>query len=395
MKHLVSSYIFRMFKYFSLVIAVVLFVIVLITHLFVRSWQKTEAGIVPAKTAVVLYAINHNVVSLDINLPDLMTKKGRVHLKREIIDIPARDGTKLPALVFTPKNVLKDEKLPVILYFHGGAFLEGYGSIYSHENIMRALSLRTNSIVIGIGYRVAPTFTFPKAIEDSYNALNYIYEHAEKFQGEKMKIAVAGDSAGGNIAAAVSKMAKDLNGPNIVAQVLYYPITSFLDEDFSSRQKYASGYYLLSRTVMERARDAYTPEPEMWTSPYASLLHADDLENLPPTFIITAEYDPLRDEGELFAEKLYESGVPVEVLRFNGMMHGFVSFYEVMRGSNFALNKSVAYLKNIFHNKIEEKPFEVKVYNVEEEQFYLLDTIEAYIIAMILLAKQARAMIIP
>lgn len=395
MKHLVSSYIFRMFKYFSLVIAVVLFVIVLITHLFVRSWQKTEAGIVPAKTAVVLYAINHNVVSLDINLPDLMTKKGRVHLKREIIDIPARDGTKLPALVFTPKNVLKDEKLPVILYFHGGAFLEGYGSIYSHENIMRALSLRTNSIVIGIGYRVAPTFTFPKAIEDSYDALNYIYEHAEKFQGEKMKIAVAGDSAGGNIAAAVSKMAKDLNGPNIVAQVLYYPITSFLDEDFSSRQKYASGYYLLSRTVMERARDAYTPESEMWTSPYASLLHADDLENLPPTFIITAEYDPLRDEGELFAEKLYESGVPVEVLRFNGMMHGFVSFYEVMRGSNFALNKSVAYLKNIFHNKIEEKPFEVKVYNVEEEQFYLLDTIEAYIIAMILLAKQARAMIIP
>lgn len=391
MKGRITCIIIRIFKNILYVGTVLFIISVFIVHLFVSSWQKTEEGILPAKTAVILHAINHNIVTLDVKLPKFITKKGINQLNKEEIEIPTRDGEQIEALVYRPK---KGDTFPIILYFHGGAFMDGYGNIKTHENIMRALALRTKSVVVGVGYRVAPAYTFPTAVEDGYDALQYVFHHAESFQGDRNRIAVIGDSAGGNIATVVAKMARDENGPKLASQVLFYPITTFLDEQFSSREKYASGYYLLSRAVMELARNSYAPEPSMWKNVYTSPLLADDLHNLPPTLIVTAEFDPLRDEGEEYGRKLSEHGVPVEILRFNGMMHGFISFYEVMRGSNFALNKTVAYLEQIFQNKVEEKPFEIIEYNIEEERFYLQEQIEAYIIAAALLGKQAISIIV-
>lgn len=391
MKASTGRNVFRILKYFIYMAIVFFIIFVFVLHLFVSSWQKTDEGILPAKTAVILHAINNNIVSLDMKLPNFIAKKGLNKLQKENIAIPTRDGDEIEAVIIRPKV---GENFPIILYFHGGAFLEGYGNIHTHENIMRALALRTKSIVIGVGYRVAPDYTFPTAVLDGYDALEYAYHQAENFQGDRNKMAVVGDSAGGNIATVVAMMARDNNGPKLASQVLFYPITTFLDEDFSSRKSYDSGYYLLSRDVMELARDSYTPDPLMWENPYTSPLLADELSNMPRAFIVTAEFDPLRDEGEEYARKLYEHGVPVEVLRFNGMMHGFVSFYEVMKGSNFALNKSVAYLNDIFNNEFDDKPFEITVYNIEEEHFYILDQIEAYFIAAILLGKQVKAIFI-
>ncbi|GAE35760.1 alpha/beta hydrolase [Halalkalibacter akibai] len=176
--------------------------------------------------------------------------------------------------------------------------MEGYGNIHTHDNIVRSLAARTNSIVIAVGYRVAPAYPFPAAIEDSYDALVWAYTNAADLGGDPSSIAVAGDSAGGNIATVVTLMSRDRNGPGISAQALLYPLTTFADIEFDSRLKYDSGYYLLSRSVMMRARDTYTPDEAFWVHDYTSPLDADNLSNLPPAIVITAEFDPLRDEGE-------------------------------------------------------------------------------------------------
>ncbi|GAK11146.1 alpha/beta hydrolase [Geomicrobium sp. JCM 19039] len=315
---------------------------------FVSSWSVTAEGNLPAKTGVVLHAINNQLIVPSDNLqaPAFLTRgtnNGGIVFERQDIAIPVSDGHFLEARMHKPKGV---QNAPIIMYYHGGAFMEGYGSIYSHDNIVRALANRSGAIVVSVGYRLAPQHIFPKAIEDSYDALVWVHEHAENLGGDPDNIAVAGDSAGGNIATVTAMKARDLGGPNLVAQLLYYPLTTFHDHALETRDKYSSGNYLLSRAVMEKARDSYTPGKEMWENPYVSPLDAGEATDLPPAFIATAEYDPLRDEGELYAEKLFQDGVHVETMRYEGVMHGFLSFYEVMATGNTALNDSLAFLEN-------------------------------------------------
>ncbi|MDT8860597.1 alpha/beta hydrolase [Alkalihalobacillus sp. MEB130] len=355
--------------------------------LFVHYWAHTEAGKVPPKTAVLLHAVHHNLVTPDMKVPNFLSNSGVPRFTNELIDIPVSDGSTVEGKMYRP---IADGPHPIILYYHGGAFMEGYGSIHTHDNIVRALASRTNSIVIAVGYRVAPQHPFPAAIEDSYDALVWAHHYAEELGGDPTKIAVVGDSAGGNIATVVSLMARDRNGPPITAQALLYPLTTFQDIEFDSRMTYDSGYYLLSRSVMLRARDTYTPDESMWIHAYTSPLEAEDLYGLPPALVITAEFDPLRDEGEAYAKRLSEHGVPVETIRYNGVMHGFISFYEVMYRGNHGLAQTSMFLRSAFEEDPSYQPYHLYVYDgTTTRSTKIRDQAEAYAIGSFLLGKQA------
>jgi acetyl esterase len=355
--------------------------------LFVHYWAHTEAGKVPPKTAVLLHAVHHNLVTPDMKAPKFFSTKGAPRFTSQMVDIPISDGTSIESKIYKP---MADGPHPIILYYHGGAFMEGYGSIHTHDNIVRALAARTNSIVIAVGYRVAPAHPFPAAIEDSYDALVWAFNNAEQLGGDRTNIAVAGDSAGGNIATVVTLMSRDRKGPNITAQALLYPLTTFQDIEFDSRLKYDSGYYLLSRNVMRRARDTYTPDETLWIHSYTSPLDAENLYDVPPAIVITAEFDPLRDEGEAYAKRLAEHGVPVEAIRYNGVFHGFVSFYEIMYRGNHGLAETSRFLRAAFDEEPSYQAYNLKVYDGDTTRsMKLRDQAEAYAIGSFLLGKQA------
>ncbi|PRO66983.1 alpha/beta hydrolase [Alkalicoccus urumqiensis] len=320
-----------------------------VTGAAVYLWQTTEEGRLPPKTAVILHAVNNNLVDLDIefNPPKIISGDGsggasRPSILKESFQIPVQGGGDIPAVMYRPRG---EGPFPIVMYYHGGAFLEGYGSIDTHDNIIRSIASRSSSIVIAPGYRLAPEHVFPTAAEDSYSALQWAERNAESFHGDIDRITVAGDSAGGNLATVTSQIARDRSGPDIQAQVLFYPLTTFQDVPLASREVYDSGYYLLSRNVMYQARDGYTPEEWMWDHPYTSPLQADDLSGLPPALIITAEFDPLRDEGEQYAERLHAEGVPVRTSRYRGVMHGFVSFHEVMQSGRSGIQEASAFIR--------------------------------------------------
>lgn len=352
----------------------------------VHYWSYTEAGRVPPKTAVLLHAVHHNLVTPDMKPPRFFSTVGTPSFTSKMIEIPVSDGANIEAKMYQP---LDKGPHPIILYYHGGAFMEGYGSIKTHDNIVRSLAARTNSIVIAVGYRVAPAHPFPTAIEDSYDALVWASTHAAELGGDADNIALVGDSAGGNLATVVSLMARDRKGPAIKAQALLYPLTTFQDIEFDSRMKYDSGYYLLSRHVMMRARDTYTPDQSTWQLAYTSPLEADHLYKLPPALVITAEFDPLRDEGEAYARRLAEHGVPVKSIRYNGVMHGFISFYEVMYRGNHGLAQTAQFLRSSFEEEPSYQPYHLQVYHGANGSTQMRDQIEAYAIGSFLLGKQA------
>ncbi|ADH99551.1 alpha/beta hydrolase [Salisediminibacterium selenitireducens] len=342
---------------FFMIMATGAFIIAVATAVF--YWQSTDAGRLPAKTAVVLHAINNNLVPLDIDiqLPDFLSGASSPggtgsRMVREDISIPVTEDHDIPARVYYPNT---DGPHPMMMYYHGGAFMEGYGNLETHDNIIRSIARRTNSVVIAPSYRLAPSYVYPTAIEDSYAALTWAMEHADRFNGNPSQMNVAGDSAGGNIATVVSMMARDREGPEIQSQVLLYPLTTFLEVPFDSRDRYDSGYFLLSRSVMFRARDLYTPQELMWTSPYTSPLHAPDLSGLPPALIITAQFDPLRDEGEAYAVRLFDSGVPVKLTRYEGVMHAFISFYEVMQSGRDGLTEVTGFIREVNSGQLESE----------------------------------------
>lgn len=340
----------KIFKRAFSLLAAILLIFISYVIIAVHYWSSTDEGRLPPKTAVILHAVNNNIITSDMKPPNFLTQPRPATIAREDIMIPVTDGSDVRGRVYYPKN---KGPHPMILYYHGGAFLEGYGNIETHDNIIRALAARTQSVVIGVEYRVAPQYVFPTAVEDSYDALLWAYENASKYNGNHNKIAVAGDSAGGNLATAVTLMSRDFGGPTIAGQALLYPLTTFQDIPLQSRIIYDSGYYLLSRSVMYRARDLYTPMEEMWLSPYTSPLNAENLNALPTALIITAEYDPLRDEGQQYAKRLAESGVPVTHLHYEGVMHGFVSFYEVMNLGAHGLRETVSFLNHVFDEEAE------------------------------------------
>jgi len=209
---------------------------------------------------------------------------------------------------------------PAILFFHGGGWV--LCNLGTHDALCRLLAQTTGCTVVSVDYRLAPEHRFPAAAEDCYAATAWVAEHARELGIRRDRLAVAGDSAGGNLAAAVALMARDRGGPALACQLLIYPIT---DHVFDTRSylENAEGYGL-ARQTMIWFWDQYVPHAADRDNPYAAPLRANDLARLPAAYVLTVEYDPLRDEGEAYAGRLEKAGVPVQSVRLPGMIHGFL-----------------------------------------------------------------------
>jgi acetyl esterase len=209
----------------------------------------------------------------------------------------------------------------MLTYFHGGAWI--FGSLDTHDGVCRALANGAGCVVVAVDNRQAPEHKFPAAPEDCFAATQWVATHPGDLQGDPLRLAVGGDSAGGNLAAVVTQMAREHGGPALAFQLLIYPAVDWrADAGYPSWQDNAQGYGL-DKPLMDWFADHYLRSAADRTNVLASPLLAPDLRGLPPALVITAEFDILRDEGEAYARRLQEAGVPVTVHRYLGMVHGF------------------------------------------------------------------------
>ncbi len=250
-------------------------------------------------------------------------------------------GGKIPVRFYYPEG---NPPFPVLVYFHGGGWV--VGSLDSHHAFCHALSKTSGCLVAAVDYRLAPEHPYPAPVEDAFAATCWVRENAAAVQADADRMAVGGDSAGATLATVVALMARDRGGPRIVLQVLIYPITDRNFETSSYRQN-ADGY-MLTRDLMMWFWDHYLPHEDLAVDPFVSPLRAEDLSHLPQALILTAEYDPLRDEGEAYAGRLKVAGVPVMLSRYDGMIHGFIRMTSRLDKAKVALNEIAHVLKVAF-----------------------------------------------
>ncbi len=245
--------------------------------------------------------------------------------------IPGGPSGAVSIRILRPKGA--QGQLPVILYAHGGGWV--VGNSHTHDRLVRELAVGTGAAVVFPNYSLSPEARYPTAIEEIYAVLEWVAEHGAEQDRDGARIAVAGDSVGGNMAAALTLMAKQRSGPDLRAQVLFYPVTD-ASFDTGSYHDFAEGYFL-RRDMMEWFWDQYTTDEEERAEITASPLRAttNDLAELPKALVITGEADVLRDEGEAYASKLREAGVDVTATRYEGIIHDFVML-NPLRGTNAA-----------------------------------------------------------
>jgi len=237
----------------------------------------------------------------------------------------------IPLRIYTPATSSRGG-LPALIFFHGGGLVAG--SLDTHDALCRTLAEGIGAKVISVGYRLAPEHPFPAAIEDSVAATQWVFDNADTLEIDPDRIAVGGDSAGGTLAAVVTQLAKEAGGPRIAFQLLLCPVLDFGTET-PSRREFAEGY-LLDRTTMETDLAHYAPGDPM--DPRVSPLRALDLGSLPPAAIHTAEFDPLRDEGEAYARRLADAGVEVSHTCHAGLIHHFYGLTTVIPSAAMAMD---------------------------------------------------------
>lgn len=243
-------------------------------------------------------------------------------LPAHIQDIEVEDGTgkKIPVRIVRPEN--NDETLPVLFYLHGGGWVTGTAEGY--DRFIRKIVNCSQNAVVFPSYSLSPEVKYPTAINECYEVLKYISEHGQDYKLDKDKIAVIGDSAGGNMAAVMPLMAKEKKGPDIKFQILMCPMTD-LNLATDSIEEFANGPWI-TKVGLKWYRKQYLVDKGQRDDAYASPLIAEytELAGLPPAFIITAESDPLRDDGEAYARRLNKADVPVSCVRYNGTIHNFI-----------------------------------------------------------------------
>lgn len=233
---------------------------------------------------------------------------------------------------------------PALVFYHGGGWV--IGDLYTHDGVCRSLTNAAGCIVASVDYRLAPESKYPVAAEDSYAALLWIVANAARLGIDPRRVAVGGDSAGGNLSAAVALMARDRKGPALVYQALIYPVTNY-DLDTPSYHENATGY-VLTREAMRWFWRHYLAREEQGREPLASPLLAPNLTGLPPALVITAACDPLRDEGEAYAARLRDAGVLVTLTRYDGMFHGFVRMTRFLDKARAAVDEIGGSLRKAF-----------------------------------------------
>lgn len=269
----------------------------------------------------------------DTNLTKRTAAEGRARLERaralvagpaptgvraRDLDIPS-EGDPVPARLYEPASLPVGS--PLLVYLHGGGWV--LGGIDTHDHTCRYLARNAQVRVLSIGYRLAPEHRFPAAAEDAFTAFRFAVRNAEKLGADPSAIAVGGDSTGANLAASICLQAMR-KGPRPVFQLLFYPVTDMTTRR-RSRDVFADGF-MVTDDAMAWFLNHYCPDVDQRRDPRLSVLLADDLRGLPPTYVATAGFDPLRDEGNAFADRLRDAGVPVVKRQHDDLIHGFVSF---------------------------------------------------------------------
>jgi acetyl esterase len=266
-------------------------------------------------------------------------------LPRKQIELPSVENRRIPGpageipvRIYQPAGA---GVKPVLVYLHGGGWV--IGTLDSYDATCRELAAGAGCVVVSVDYRLAPEHRYPAAPEDCFAAVKWVAANAASLGADARRLAVGGDSAGGNLSAVVSQMARDQGGPAIRFQLLIYPVT---DADFTRRSYVdnAEGY-LLTTASMHWFWDHYLPDRAKRAEPYAAPLRAADLSGLPAAWVCTAEFDPLRDEGEAYAKRLQQAGVTTTLTRFDGLIHGFISMGLVAPRAQAAIDEAVAALR--------------------------------------------------
>ena len=267
-----------------------------------------------------------------------MQKEPVEQVEDRTISLTGRD---IPIRIYTPKG---QAPFPALVFYHGGGWV--VGSIESHDAVCRELANLADCVVISVEYRLAPEHKFPAAVEDSYESLEWVVSHSAELGIDPDRIAVGGDSAGGNLATVACLIAKERNGPRVVHQFLLYPSTGPA-ADYPSMAENAEGY-LLTRDMMKWFQSHYLQSAEDGINPYLSPILSDNLEGLPPATILTAQYDPLRDVGIAYAEKLQSQGVEVFHKNYDDLIHGFANFTSFVPEARQAVADGIGELKKAF-----------------------------------------------
>jgi len=255
--------------------------------------------------------------------------------------VPGPEG-EVPVRIYTPAG--GSAPRPVLVYIHGGGWV--IGDLETTDAICRAVANRAECVVVSVDYRLSPDVKFPAPLDDSFAVVRWVADNAAALGVDPNRIAVGGDSAGGNLSAAIALRARDEGGPALCHQLLVYPVT---DHNFDTVSYKENGEgYLLTKDMMVWFWDHYLGSPEDGDNPLASPLKARNLAGLPPATVMTAEFDPLRDEGEAYAARLAEAGVPVTQTRYDGLIHGFWTMLAVYQAASTAADEAAAALRKSF-----------------------------------------------
>jgi acetyl esterase len=257
----------------------------------------------------------------------------------EELRIPV-DAATIPARLYRP---LLESGLPVVVYFHGGGWVTG--SIDTHDFLCRQLAISSGCAVLSVGYRLAPEHPYPVPLEDCYAAVQWISGSGAQYGVDGSNLAVAGDTAGGNLAGAVAVLTRARGGASLRHQMLFYPVA---DTDFDNSSYRENADQFLSPEMMKWFWRHYLGPAD--APPLAALCRLADASALPPATILTAEYDILRDEGEAYAAKLAKAGVPTELVRAEGMIHGFISLAAIVDTAQALLDHAALRLRSALRN---------------------------------------------
>jgi acetyl esterase/lipase len=262
----------------------------------------------------------------------------------EDTSVPGGPSGEVSVRIIRPKGATGT--LPVIVYMHGAGWV--FGNNATHDRLIRELADGAGAALVFPNYGLSPEVHYPHALEEGYAVLRWIADHGAEMNLDGSRIAIAGDSVGGNMSAALTLIAKERSGPELAAQALFYPVTD-ASFDTDSYQQFAEGYFL-RRDAMQWFWDQYAPDEDQRDEITASPLRAttDQLAGLPPALVITAEADVLRDEGEAYGRKLREAGVDVTATRYEGVIHDFMMLNALREsnGAKAAITQAIAYLKD-------------------------------------------------
>ncbi len=316
-----------------------------------------KTTIMPLKIRLLLWWINFTEKTPIYEMPPVSARRVSDEIfesSKKIIDYPpielfavknqtfkARDGFEVPIRIYQPTN---DKNLPLIVFYHGGGFV--IRDIDSHDNACRRLAHDNQAVVVSVGYRLAPEYKFPIPHQDCYDATVWASENAASINGDASKLVVMGDSAGGNLATVVAQIARDEKGPEICYQVLIYPTTD-ARMNHPSIHKFAEGY-LLTKPMMKWFLEQYRSKKEDIYHPHMSPILCEDLSDLPPALIITAEFDPLKDEGIAYAHRLKQAGVEVQHTDYKGLIHAFFNMPKLHKSCLKAFDEIKETLQPVF-----------------------------------------------